>query len=82
MSEQEYFVPCESLKKLSVGEKVMVNWTPPINAKPAIVERFENGKPLIRLEDSGGVMLIDNREQLRWSATIHAKKGKARGGAA
>ena len=67
------FSPCKNLKKLSVGETVMVNWFPKGEMREAKVVNFEYGKPVVVLSHDGALLAIESREQISWDEHLHSK---------
>lgn len=67
------YTTCKNLKRLSVGETVMVNWFPRGEVREAKVVRFEYGKPVVELKHDGALLAIESAAQVQWDERAHSK---------
>ena len=71
-SRKTYTV-CKNLKRLSIGETVMVNWFPQGEMREAKIVRFEYGKPVVQLVHDGAFLAIESAAQIQWDEKLHSK---------
>lgn len=67
------WAPCKNLKKIVVGEKLMVNWHPAGETRLATVVSSVQRGWLVRLDHDSALIEIQSREQVSWDEKKHSK---------
>jgi len=72
--QTEDWGPAGALRKLVVGEYVLVNWIPPGTQKRGKVVDFDRGKPIVRMDHNQCSITIETPEQILWNRNLHVKR--------